>query len=104
MERIWESFGVEIERDHSEKGEHGSGMGLKMKKTVLKTIWATLTMLDPTDSVDRTFSVDRFWVVLKNNQKLEKNQEKYPRALKNFKNSKENLVKFSASDSISRYI
>ena len=37
----------------------------------------------------------------KNNQKSMKNPEKYPKAPKNLKNFKENLVKFSAPNSIS---
>ena len=61
-------------------------------------------MVAPTNSVDQKFLIDHFWKALKNNQKSRKDPEKYPKAPKNLKISKENLVKFSAPDSISRYI
>ena len=60
MERICESFGVEIERGYSDMDDDVSGMGLKMKESVLKMIWAMLTMLGPTDSIHRKLSIDRF--------------------------------------------
>ena len=40
----------------------------------------------------------------KKSKNLKKNQKKYPEAWKIPKNSKENLVKFLASNSFSRYI
>ena len=38
MERIWESFGVEIERRYPDMDDNGSGMSLKVKEAILNMI------------------------------------------------------------------
>ena len=58
MERIWESFKVEIERDNSKRVENGFGKGLEMKDDILSTIWAKFTLLSSMNSVDQKFLID----------------------------------------------
>ena len=58
MERIWESFKVEIERDNSKRVENGSGKGLEMRDDILSTIWTKFTLLSSMNSVDQKFLID----------------------------------------------
>ena len=52
-EEIWESFGVEIEGENSERDKNRLWNELRMKELGFKKFWVKLSMLGLKDSVDR---------------------------------------------------
>ena len=72
-------------------------MRLKMKSTILSTVWAT-------DSVDQKISVDRFWAILKIHQKCKEKSRKISKDIKKSQKFQRKFSKFLVLDSISIYI